>query len=55
MILDEKLDAELKARIPKGMSRKLKQIARARHLKVADVVREALRVKVEQHESGDTK
>ena len=37
------LDAEIKARIPAADRRALKKIAKGRQLKMADVVREALR------------
>ncbi len=40
------LNAEVKARIQKDQKQKLIEIARARHLKVADIVREALREKI---------
>ncbi len=42
----DSLDAEVKARIPEGQKQKLIAIARERHLKVADIVREALREKI---------
>lgn len=42
----ELLDAEVKARIPKDQKKKLEGMARERHLKTADIVREALREKI---------
>lgn len=42
----ETLDAEVKARIPEGQKARLKEIAIARHLKVADIIREAVREKI---------
>jgi hypothetical protein len=43
----ETLDAEVKARIPKGQKKHLQQIATERHLKLADIIREALREKID--------
>lgn len=43
----ETLDAEIKARIPEQQKRALQALARERHLKVADIIREAIREKVE--------
>jgi predicted transcriptional regulator len=42
----ETLDAEVKARIPEDQKKRLREIARERHLKLADIVREALREKI---------
>lgn len=42
----ETLDAEVKARIPEGEKKHLQRIAIERHLKLADIIREALREKI---------
>lgn len=42
----ETLDAEVKARIPEGQKARLQEIAISRHLKVADIIREAVREKI---------
>jgi len=39
----EKLTDDVKTRVPKDTKRKLEAIAKGRHLKLADIVREALR------------
>jgi hypothetical protein len=44
---DQALDAELKTRVPKQHKRKLRAIALSRHLKVSDILREAIREKIE--------
>jgi predicted transcriptional regulator len=44
---DEALDAELKTRVPKQHKKKLREIAVSRHLKVSDILREAIREKIE--------
>lgn len=44
------LDAEVKARIPEAQKNKLQEIARDRHLKMADIIREAIREKIEAAE-----
>lgn len=49
----EPLDAEVKARIPEGHKKQLEQIARGRHLKVADIVREAIREKITADEAAN--
>jgi len=43
---DEALDAVLKARVPKQVKKKLREIAVSRHLKLSDIFREALREKL---------
>jgi hypothetical protein len=48
---NEALDAELKTRVPKQHKRKLREIAVSRHLKVSDILREAIREKI----AGQTK
>ncbi len=45
---NEVLDAELKTRVPKQHKKKLNEIAISRHLKVSDILREAIREKIEQ-------
>lgn len=40
------LDAEVKARIPKEQKQQLQELADARQLKVADIIREAIRTKL---------
>jgi hypothetical protein len=40
------LDAEVKTRIPKAHKKRLQAIAIARHLKLADILREAIREKL---------
>jgi len=40
------LDAEVKTRIPKADKKRLQAIADARHLKLADILREAIREKL---------
>jgi predicted transcriptional regulator len=42
------LDAELKTRVLKQHKRKLQEIAISRHLKVSDIMREAIREKIER-------
>lgn len=42
----ETLDAEVKARIPKEQKYQLQELADARQLKVADIIREAIRAKL---------
>lgn len=50
------LDAEVKTRIGSKQKKQLETIARRRHLKVADVMREALREKIEQFDrNGEIK
>ncbi len=44
------LDSEVKARIPEEQKRALRLIARERHLKVSDIVREAIREKIGEPE-----
>jgi hypothetical protein len=44
---DETLDAELKTRVPKQHKKRLREIAVSRHLKVSDILREAIREKIE--------
>jgi predicted transcriptional regulator len=44
---DEALDAELKTRVPKQHKKRLREIAVSRHLKVSDILREAIREKIE--------
>jgi hypothetical protein len=39
----ERLNEAIKTRVPRASKRALEQIARERHLDVADIVREALR------------
>lgn len=46
MDASELLDAEVKARVPEAQKERLQAIARSRHLKVADIVREAIREKI---------
>ncbi len=43
----EVLDSEVKARIPESQKQRLQAIAQARHLKLADIIREAIREKIE--------
>jgi hypothetical protein len=45
---DEDLDAEVKTRAPKQHKEKLREIAISRHLKLSDIVREAIREKIER-------
>jgi hypothetical protein len=45
---DEALDAELKTRVPKEHKKKVREMATSRHLKVSDILREAIREKIEQ-------
>jgi hypothetical protein len=45
---DDALDAELKTRVPKQHKKKLREIAVSRHLKVSDVLREAIREKIQR-------
>lgn len=40
---NERLDAEIKTRVPEGIKSELETIATDRHLDTADIVREALR------------
>lgn len=44
----EVLDAEVKTRIPKAHKHRLKAMAISRHLKLADILREAIREKIEE-------
>lgn len=41
------MDAELKTRVPKQHKKRLREIAVSRHLKVSDILREAIREKIE--------
>jgi len=43
---NEALDAELKTRVPRQHKKRLREIAAARHLKVSDILREAIREKL---------
>lgn len=43
---NETLDAELKTRVPKQDKKRLHEMAAARHLKVSDILREAIREKL---------
>jgi hypothetical protein len=43
---NELLDAEVKTRIPKAHKKLLRDLAFSRHLKVADILREAIREKL---------
>jgi predicted transcriptional regulator len=43
---NDALDAELKTRVAKQDKKKLRQIADSRHLKVSDILREAIREKL---------
>jgi uncharacterized UPF0146 family protein len=43
---NETLDSELKARVPRQHKKKLHEIAISRHLKVSDILREAIREKL---------
>ncbi len=45
---NETLDAELKTRVPKEDKKKFRKIATSRHLKVSDILREAIREKIER-------
>jgi predicted transcriptional regulator len=45
---NETLDAEIKTRIPKGQKRRLRELAVSRHLKTSDILREAIREKIER-------
>jgi len=52
---DDALDAELKTRVSKRDKKKLRKIAGSRHLKVSDVLREAIREKIEREtKSGES-
>ena len=42
----EPLDAEIKTRVPKQHKLQLEKIATARHLKLSDILREAVREKL---------
>jgi predicted transcriptional regulator len=48
MMDEEPLDGEVKTRISLSQKRRLQEIARERHLKVADIIREAIREKLEE-------
>jgi hypothetical protein len=43
---NEVLDAEVRARVPKQYKKKFREIAISRHLKVSDILREAIREKL---------
>jgi hypothetical protein len=43
---NETLDTELKTRVPKEYKKRLREIAVSRHLKVSDILREAIREKI---------
>jgi hypothetical protein len=45
---EELLDETVKTRLPRAHKKSLRAIAIARHLKMADVVREAIREKIER-------
>lgn len=45
---DEVLDADVKARVPKTHKRRLRELAQSRHLKTSDILREAIREKIER-------
>ncbi len=47
----ESLNEDVKTRIPKRMKTSLEAVAKERHLKVSDIVREALREKLERSQS----
>ena len=44
----EVLDSEVKARIPEKQKKRLQQLAKMRHLKPSDIIREAIREKIEK-------
>jgi len=48
----EKLDADIKTRVEPRVKRAFEQLARDRHLDVADVAREAFREYLEKHPIG---
>lgn len=45
----QKLEAEIKTRVPKPVKRAFEQLAKERHLDVADIAREAYREYLEKH------
>jgi hypothetical protein len=45
---NEALDAELKTRVTKQHKKRLREIAVSRHLKVSDILREAIREKIDR-------
>lgn len=49
----ETLDSEIKARIPEAQKLKLQDLARDRHLKVADIIREAIREKIDTERQAE--
>jgi predicted transcriptional regulator len=45
---NEALSDELKTRVPKQDKKRFREIAESRHLKVSDIMREAIREKIER-------
>lgn len=51
----ETLSEEVKVRVPETMKRELEELAVRRHLKAADLVREALRLYLQQNVKACTR
>jgi hypothetical protein len=48
----ERLEADIKTRVAPGVKRAFEELARTRHLDVADIAREAFREYLEKHPAG---
>lgn len=48
----EKLEGQIKTRVPAEVKRELEDIAQNRHLDLSDIVREAFREYLEKHKAG---